>query len=219
VFTGIIEGMGTVLRIKGMGEGKELTVSVGPDFLEGVKLGDSIAVNGACQTVTALGKNDFTFYSSRETLSLTNLALLAPKALVNLEKALTLGKGIDGHLVSGHVDGMGTVVRVSKQQAGYLLCVSLPEGVLDTVVEKGSIAVDGISLTIFSLKGNEVTVSVIPFTYLHTTLKDRKNNDPVNIETDMLGKYVVHFLKRQQDKGGVKKGITLDLLQEKGFFS
>jgi riboflavin synthase len=202
-----------------MGEGKELTVSVGPDFLEGVKLGDSIAVNGACQTVTALGKNDFTFYSSRETLSLTNLALLAPKALVNLEKALTLGKGIDGHLVSGHVDGMGTVVRVSKQQAGYLLCVSLPEGVLDTVVEKGSIAVDGISLTIFSLKGNEVTVSVIPFTYLHTTLKDRKNNDPVNIETDMLGKYVVHFLKRQQDKGGVKKGITLDLLQEKGFFS
>lgn len=219
MFTGIIENLGTVCRIKGLGEGKELTVRVKPDFLKAVKLGDSIAVNGACQTVTELGSDEFTFYSSRETLSLTNLAFMAPGAVVNLEKALTLGKGIDGHLVSGHVDGMGKVSQVQKQQAGYLLSVSLPEELLDTVVEKGSIAVDGISLTIYELSGLIVTVSVIPFTYQHTTLKDRKQNDRVNIETDMLGKYVVNFLKRQQGQAGARKGITLDFLQEKGFLS
>lgn len=186
--------MGTALQIQKTGDGQEMTVACSENFLNGVKIGDSIAVNGACQTVTRLGSKDFSFFSSKQTLELTNLGQIALRQPVNLEKALMMGSRLDGHLVSGHIDGVGQVAKVEKQQAGYLFSFTLPQNLLPLVIEKGSIAVEGISLTIYALEGHQVTVSVIPHTFEHTTLKLRKKGEAVNLETDVLGKYVARIL-------------------------
>ena len=215
MFTGIIEELGKIERVSQKGEGREFLISASETFMKGVKPGDSIAVNGACETVTKLDSKSFLFFSSRQTLSLTNLNLLKNQAKVNLEKALSFGARLDGHLVSGHVDGTGKVIKVERQGEGYLFSFQIPENLLETVVLKGSIAVDGISFTVYDLKENEATVSVIPFSFERTTLKDRKPGDLVNLETDMLGKYVVSFLKRQNQE---KKGLSLEFLKQNGFF-
>lgn len=215
MFTGIIEELGKVSKSQPKGDGKEITVQVSQKFMDGVKLGDSISVNGACQTATAVKKDSFTFFSSRQTLELTNLAFLKDGEEVNLEKALSLNGRLDGHIVSGHVDGMGIVTEVRQQQEGWLFSFSVPDHLLETVVKKGSLAVDGISLTIYDVQENRVTVSVIPLTHEKTILKNKKINGIVNLETDVLGKYVVNFLKKMNSSGPSK--ISLDFLKENGF--
>lgn len=219
MFTGIIEESGTINRVQRKGEGSDFSVSCPVSFMKGVKLGDSIAINGACQTVTEMSETGFVFFSSLQTLEITNLGQLKTGSVVNMEKALQLGQRLDGHLVSGHVDGLGQVSGIVKQQEGYLFSFSVSENVLDSLVLKGSITVDGISLTIYDLQENIVTVSVIPFTFEHTTLKNRKPGDKVNIESDILGKYVVQFLKRRFDKNESPKSdkISLDFLAQNGF--
>ncbi len=215
MFTGIIEEIGEIKDISNSGDGVEITIKATSNFLKNVKLGDSIAINGACQTVTRLSNNNFHFFTSKQTLELTNLSDLRSKKLVNLEKALTLSKGLDGHLVSGHVDGTGIIKNITKQKTGYLISITIPLHVIDTVVKKGSICIDGISLTIYDLKDNVITVSAIPFTYDHTTLKFKKNSDKVNIETDLIGKYIVNYFNKNND--ATKNSISINFLKENGF--
>lgn len=220
MFTGIVECTAEVRKVQNKGEGKEITLGCPKDFLKAVKIGDSIAVNGACQTVTSFNADSFVFFSSLQTLELTNLGALKTGSVVNLEKALLLNQRLDGHIVSGHIDGTGVVNEVKKQQEGYLFSFTVPEHLLETLVKKGSIAVDGISLTLYDLQDKLATISVIPLTYQETTLSHRKKGDLINLESDVLGKYVVNFLKQQNNKSNSEdnqSGLSLSFLSENGF--
>jgi riboflavin synthase len=213
MFTGIIEETAIVKNTRIAGDGRDIEIECTREFLENSKLGDSIAINGACQSITRFSPGRFTFFSSRQTLELTNLGLLKPGDTVNLEKALQLSQRLDGHIVTGHIDGMGKVHSIRKQQQGYLFSFEVPEHLLETLVSKGSIAVDGISLTVYSLENRIATVSVIPITFEHTTLKFRNPGETVNIETDILGKYVVQYLKKMDSPSK----LSLNFLRENGF--
>ena len=217
MFTGIIEELGKLNNTVKKGEGLEFVFETTEDFLKEVKIGDSIAINGACQTVTKMTGSSFRVFTSLQSLEITNLSLLKPNSQVNLEKALRLNSGIDGHLVSGHIDGMGQVESLKRQQEGYLLTVKLSDDLLETVVKKGSIAIDGISLTIYDLVGSLITVSVIPLTFEETTLKFLKKGSKVNIETDLLGKYVISFLKKGLMGENKNSKISLEFLKNNGF--
>ncbi len=220
MFTGIIEELGWVSQIKPQGDGKEFTIQCSSSFLKLVKIGDSIAVNGACQTVTALGNQNFSFFSSKQTLEITNLSNLTLKDRVNLEKALMMGSRLDGHLVSGHIDTVGQVWEIKKQQAGVLLEIKLPSTLLPLVIPKGSIAIDGISLTIYKIKDSIISFSVIPHTFEHTTLKFYNKGSLVNLEADFLGKYVQRALQfKDYEKQNSYSSPNLEkTLKEQGFW-
>ncbi len=190
MFTGIVEDTGVVKSVEKKDRESTLTISVGRMDLSGAALGDSIAVNGACLTVTTLDGGEFTVDASHETLSRTTLGTLAPGARVNLERALRAGDRLGGHIVNGHVDGVGRVVSKTKSGGSYVFRFSLPEELARYVVEKGSVAVDGVSLTVNSSEGNEFTVNIIPFTLAETTFDDLDAGSPVNIECDIIAKYV-----------------------------
>ncbi|HLA26472.1 MAG TPA: riboflavin synthase [Syntrophales bacterium] len=209
MFTGIIQGMGAVRRMTKKGEDAQLLIGA-PLELEDVKIGDSVAVNGACLTVTAKSGHDFTADVSAETLKRTNLRALKAGDRVNLEKALRMSDFLSGHIVLGHVDGMGTIREKSVKSQSIIFGVEV-EGTLGRyVVEKGSITIDGISLTVNSYDKNRFYVNVIPHTAQVTTLGIRKVGDGVNIETDILGKYVEKFLNP-------RKGVDLNFLKDHGF--
>lgn len=216
MFTGIIQAIGKVVDVKRIGEGKEFAVFVS-NFLNSVKLGDSIAVDGVCQTVTKIENNTFSFFTSKQTLEITTLALLKTNDYVNLEKSLRIGDGIDGHLVTGHVEEKGTIREIKKQGEGYLLSVEVGNSSF-YIVNKGSIAVDGISLTVYDFKDSIVTISVIPETYNRTTLRFKKVGDYVNIETDILGKYVFNYLKNSIFKESKTEKLSISFLKEHGFY-
>jgi len=216
LFTGIIQAIGKVVDVKRIGEGKEFAVFVS-NFLNSVKLGDSIAVDGVCQTVTKIENNTFSFFTSKQTLEITTLALLKTNDYVNLEKSLRIGDGIDGHLVTGHVEEKGTIREIKKQGEGYLLSVEVGNSSF-YIVNKGSIAVDGISLTVYDFKDSIVTISVIPETYNRTTLRFKKVGDYVNIETDILGKYVFNYLKNSIFKESKTEKLSISFLKEHGFY-
>jgi len=216
LFTGIIQAIGKVVDVKRIGEGKEFAVFVS-NFLNSVKLGDSIAVDGVCQTVTKIENNTFSFFTSKQTLEITTLTLLKTNDYVNLEKSLRIGDGIDGHLVTGHVEEKGTIREIKKQGEGYLLSVEVGNSSF-YIVNKGSIAVDGISLTVYDFKDSIVTISVIPETYNRTTLRFKKVGDYVNIETDILGKYVFNYLKNSIFKESKTEKLSISFLKEHGFY-
>lgn len=216
MFTGIIQAIGKVVDVKRIGEGKEFAVFVS-NFLNSVKLGDSIAVDGVCQTVTKIENNTFSFFTSKQTLEITTLTLLKTNDYVNLEKSLRIGDGIDGHLVTGHVEEKGTIREIKKQGEGYLLSVEVGNSSF-YIVNKGSIAVDGISLTVYDFKDSIVTISVIPETYNRTTLRFKKVGDYVNIETDILGKYVFNYLKNSIFKESKTEKLSISFLKEHGFY-
>jgi riboflavin synthase len=193
VFTGIIEDLGAVATIKAAPGGAVLTIrSALP--LARVRRGDSIAINGACMTVTGKGRGAFTMDISAESLRRTTLGELKRGDRVNLERCLTLDKLIGGHLVSGHVDGIGRLLSIKREGDSRLYTFEVPAAQARYLVEKGSVAIDGISLTVFGIRGRRFSVALIPHTLKFTTLGGKCPGDPVNVESDMLVKYVERIL-------------------------
>jgi len=219
MFTGIIEGLGTIREIRSEGQGKRMTVDA-DFFLEQTRIGDSICVSGACLTVVMIDGKRFTVDVSPETLTRTTFGNAKIGNRVNLERALRLSDRIDGHLVSGHIDGIGTVLL--KQNIGNAIIVSfkVPEFISHYMIQKGSVAVDGISLTINKCSLDRFDVSIIPHTAKLTTIGFKKAGDLVNIETDMIGKYVERFVgsKRQDEKKkGTGSSLDMEFLAKSGF--
>jgi len=196
MFTGIIQDLGAVTARTEIKEGVTFTVSA-PGFSEKLGPGDSVSVSGVCQTVEEAVGNTFTFTAVGETLRLTTLGELDVDSPVNLERAATLETALGGHLVQGHVDGVATVESFERAGNDYLLAVRVPDEVFPYVVHKGSIAIDGVSLTAIDPKpGNIVTITIIPFTLEHTTMKHYRAGTRVNVEADVIGKYVHAYLSK-----------------------
>jgi len=213
MFTGIIEDKGKVLRIEYRGQEKRLTIKL-PTYLTEVQLGDSININGVCLTVVQKKEQKIELDLSQETLQKTILGELKEGDPVNLERALRLMDRLGGHIVTGHIDGIGVIVEKREEKDFLQLKIRIPESVSRYVVQKGSIAIDGISLTVNEYQGGEIQMTLIPYTIEKTTLMDKKVGDRVNVETDILGKYVEKLL----DQGDKKSGhVDLSFLKEHGF--
>jgi len=193
MFTGIIEGMGTINGVRPSGESRRMAITAEMP-LAGTNIGDSIAVSGACLTVVALSGKRFEVDVSAETLARTTFGTLRSGERVNLERALRLSDRIDGHLVSGHIDGVGTIKDRQTKGNVTLITISVSPALSRYTIEKGSVAVDGISLTINRCAEGLFDVTVIPHTALMTTIRIKKTGAKVNIETDMIGKYVERFV-------------------------
>jgi riboflavin synthase len=189
VFKGIVEGTGKVVRVSPLKNGSRLSIQ-SPFVLSPVKKGDSIAVNGCCLTVVAKSGKTFEADLSHETLMVTNLNQIRPGTLVNLERPLRLSDRIDGHLVQGHVDGVGRIRSIRKAGDSWEIEVEIPRGLRRYLIPKGSVAVDGISMTVNRLTPRSFTLVVIPHTFQTTNIKAKRAGDPVNLEVDMVGKYL-----------------------------
>lgn len=210
MFTGIIEETGTVEAIVRGAKSCRLTIRAEKLF-DDLKLGDSVAVNGVCLTADEIRKPVFTADVMAETVRRTNIGRLVPGSRVNLERAMRLGGRFGGHIVSGHIDGTGTIVSMVREDNAVWVSVTADAKLLRYIVEKGSVALDGISLTVAEVGTDRFSVSVIPHTAAETTLLSRKNGDSLNIECDIIGKYVEKFVSK--DRGG----ITPELLAKYGF--
>ena len=193
MFTGIIEEIGTVNSVVTGASSGSLSISAGT-VLEGTKLGDSIAVNGVCLTVTGISSGRFTADVMPETLRRSNLGALKTGDRVNLERAMSAGGRFGGHIVSGHIDGTGVISGMKREQNAVWVTVKADSPILALIVEKGSIAIDGISLTVAGLNSNSFSVSVIPHTGMQTTLLTKRAGDNVNLENDIIGKYVQRMM-------------------------
>ena len=194
MFTGIIKSLGVIEEAKH--DNGQVTLMVKPiKKLGKIKLGDSIAVNGVCLTVARLKKNMPVFFCQKQTVSVTNIGLLKKGEKVNLERAMKMGDEFGGHIVQGHVDATVTCAGIEKKGEGWRYWVKLPSLRPKGVVLKGSIALDGISLTISDLKKDRLSVDIIPFTYENTNIQGWQKNTIINLETDVLGKYVENYLK------------------------
>jgi riboflavin synthase len=217
VFTGIVEEMGRLKARDGSAQGANLIITAGK-VLEGLKLGDSMAVNGVCLTVTGFDRSTFTAQVMPETLRKTDLSALAPGQPVNLERALALGERLGGHMVSGHADGTGTLAWRRPEGNAVIIFIRAAQTLLRYIIPRGSVAVDGISLTVAMMDQSGFSVSLIPHTAAVSTLGQKQPGDIVNIETDMIGKYVERFLQpyRAGQEGNEGK-ITAALLQENGY--
>ena len=192
MFSGLVEEVGRVEELKLLSGGAKLTVK---STLKDVKIGDSIAVNGVCLTVVDIQNDTLSFDLSQETLSRSNLKLLKKGDPVNLERALRVGDRIGGHFLQGHVDFTSKVLVFSQRGSHWELKIHIPEDYREYVVEKGSIGIDGISLTINYVEQDAVSINIIPHTYERTNLRRRKVGDLVNVELDILGKYVINYVK------------------------
>ncbi|MFZ0890558.1 MAG: riboflavin synthase [Candidatus Binataceae bacterium] len=201
MFTGIIEDLGTVGGVKRSDKGVILTIRTRLP-LGRIKVGDSIAVSGVCLTVTAKSRNTIAMDVSAETLRCSALGRLKPGDPVNLERCLTLAKLLGGHLVAGHVDGVGRIVSIRPEGESSLYTFAAPAEQARYLVEKGSVAVDGVSLTVFGIRGRNFTCALIPHTLKMTTLGLKRPGAAVNIECDMLGKYVEKFLTERSGLNG-----------------
>ncbi len=220
MFTGIIEGLGTIGAIRPAGQGKRLTIEA--DYaLDQTKIGDSIAVNGACLTVVKINGKKFEVDLSPETLAASTFDKARLGDRLNIERAMRLSDRIDGHLVSGHVDGIGVIKQREKLGNAIRVTIAVPEALSRYIIHKGSIAVDGISLTINACEPKSFTVSIILHTAEITTIGLKQNGDPVNIETDMIGKYVERFTRGDSMYAGEKttesSGVTMESLAKSGF--
>ncbi|MFC1966151.1 riboflavin synthase [Chloroflexota bacterium] len=206
MFTGIIEEVGTVTSAKS----GNLVIAANK-VLQGMELGDSIAVNGVCLTMTSFGASSFSAGIMAETLKRSNLGLLSAGDRVNLERPLTLGGRVGGHLVQGHIDDTGRVASVRWEGESAVIRIEAPTEVMRYILEKGFIAIDGISLTVTAMDTSSFQVSIVDYTRRHTTLGNRQVGDSVNLEVDIIAKYVEHL------KEARRPGITVDFLQEHGF--
>ena len=220
MFTGIIESFGTIRRIESRGEGKVLSIGCDLDLSE-VKIGDSIAVNGACLTAVSLEKHLFKVDMAPETVERTTFKDMSVGSRVNIERALKLSDRIDGHLVSGHIDGTGTISSIKKKSNAVIIRVEVGPSLASDMIEKGSVAIEGISLTINECTDNDFTVSIIPHTASITTIGLKQVGDAVNIETDMIGKYVRKYLMGSSSKNDALKtdtsSVSMELLAKNGF--
>lgn len=214
MFTGIIEHVGTIESLAIGGEGGKLTV-LAPGIAPSLAVAKSIAVNGCCLTVVARDNERFTADLSGETLRCTSFRELKSGARVNLEQPLTAGKEFGGHFVQGHVDAVGRVARLVPEGENWLYAVAVPGEIARYVAMKGSLAVDGISLTIAGWRNAIAEMAIIPYTYANTNLKDRKPGDAVNLEADMIAKYIERVLEARG--APAESHITLERLISEGF--
>ncbi|MBQ9365900.1 MAG: riboflavin synthase [Schwartzia sp.] len=213
MFTGIVEEIGKIKKIGG----GEITVSC-ERVTSDIKIGDSVAVNGVCLTVTSFDKKEIRADVMPETLRRSSLKNLRNGDEVNLERALTLSSRLGGHIVSGHIDGTGTIKKIEEDKNARVLTVGASRAILRYIVEKGSVAVDGVSLTVVSVSDKNFTVSLIPHTNEETVLHCKRTGDEVNIENDIIGKYVEKFMMNPStDDDKNNKGITKSFLLENGF--
>jgi riboflavin synthase len=212
MFTGLIEDMGRVAALERRGEAGLLRVETSLPVSE-IAIGDSVAVNGCCLTVTAMSGAVVTFDVSPESLSRTTIGSLRSGSSVNLERALKLGDRLGGHIVTGHIDCMATLSRSSESSGNRVLDFTLPAVSVRYLVEKGSVTIDGISLTVNSVGKDNFTVNIIPHTFSMTTLSKLRVGDWVNIETDIIGKYVERLVQPWNPGGG----LSMKTLAENGF--
>lgn len=216
MFTGLVEETGRLKAREGSRDGAALVIQASK-VLEEIKIGDSIAVNGVCLTVTAFTRESITAAVMPETLRRTALASLSPGDSVNLERALALGGRLGGHLVSGHIDGTGTLTGSRREGNAVVLRFTAPSSLLRYIIPKGSVAVEGVSLTVAAVDEHSFSVSLIPHTAGETTLGHIRDGAVVNLETDMIGKYVEKLLQPYTHGKSTGKGITAALLEESGF--
>lgn len=212
MFTGLVEDVGTIVAVARRGEGRELTIRTALPLAE-VALGDSIAVDGACLTVETMGADRFVAVAGRETLELTTLSRAAPGTRVHLERALRVGDRLGGHIVQGHVDGLGRIVRVEPAQESLVLWVEAPADLARYLVPKGSVTIDGVSLTVNEVDDVRFRVNIVPHTVRVTRLGELPPGTMVNLEVDVLAKYVERLLGLPPPGSG----LTLDQLVRNGF--
>ena len=215
MFTGIIEEVGTLLATRKASKSESLTIEA-PYVLQDAKVGDSIAVNGICLTATSISGNTFTADVMAETMRRTSLGTLHTGSKVNLERAMAANSRFGGHIVTGHIDGTGTICEVKSDEIAVCYSIKAPEKIMHYIVEKGSVAVDGISLTVAKTTQTTFMVSVIPHTAQCTVLAYKKAGDTVNLENDCIGKYIEHFLNWEKEKTTESK-ITREFLFSNGF--
>jgi len=213
MFTGIVEDKGKVMKVDHRGEMKRLTLDVPFDLTE-MQLGDSININGVCLTVVEKKGRAILVDLSPESLQKTTLARVKEADQVNLERALRLSDRLGGHIVTGHIDGIGTITERRIEGNFLHLRVRIPQAITPYVVQKGSIAIDGISLTVNEFREDWIKLTLIPYTLQKTTLMEKKAGEEVNVEADILGKYVEKVLDRGR---GTSKGIDLSFLKQHGF--
>ena len=219
MFTGIIEGLGRIAMVRSSGKGKRLAIDA--DFiLDGTGIGDSIAVSGACLTVVEINRSRFEIDVSPETLERTTFGNAVTGGRVNIERALRLSDRLDGHLVSGHIDGLGTIARKKIDGNAVLISVGVPESLSRYIIKKGSVAVDGVSLTVNNCDEGWFEASIIPHTGKLTTMGFKEKGALVNIETDLIGKYIERFVgsrfNSENDKAS-KSSIDMEFLARTGF--
>ena len=232
MFTGIVEEMGTVRRLNQSPNRCELELSAAK-VLEGTQIGDSIAVNGVCLTVIRMDKDHFTADVMPETLRRSNLGQLKTGSKVNLERAMAADGRFGGHIVSGHIDGTGQIESMRREENAVWVTIACTDKILDLIVEKGSICIDGISLTVAAVTKRNFSVSVIPHTGEETTLLKKKAGDAVNLENDIVGKYIQKFVDIGRNSGADRgkmpddenaagnakgnSGLSMEFLQKYGF--
>ena len=213
MFTGIIENLAVIKKLSLKAGGAELLLDIS-NFYSDIKLGESIAINGVCLTVKDVKGQIVSFDVSGETLKKSTLGKLRNAENVNIERALRVGDRLGGHFVTGHVDGIGTIKEKKQTADQCTMSFSVENKFTDMMIEKGSVAIDGISLTIVDIANGVFTVALIPFTLASTTLGFKKVGDQVNIEIDMMGKWIKKLLANAQEKKG---GVTKEQLMEQGF--
>ena len=215
MFTGIIEEMGKVQKISLAGNSGQIEVQA-HRVLAGTRIGDSIAVNGVCLTVTAIRPDGFTADIMAETYRRSNLGQRKAGDLVNLERAMEAGRRFGGHIMSGHIDGTGVIQSCRREENAVWVTIQTKPEILRLIVEKGSVGIDGISLTVAAVGDTDFQVSVIPHTGEETTLLKKRQGDLVNLENDIVGKYVEKLLRPGKSDEAAESGITMDFLREYG---
>ena len=212
MFTGLIEEIGEVAKIAVIPGGKRITVRCS-EILNDIKTDNSISVNGVCLTVIEFDKNTFTVETVGDTLKKSTMDSITVSTPVNLERALRLSDRLGGHLVQGHVNGVGKIASINQLGDNYEITIETPEFLSKYFIREGSVAVDGISLTIASINDSNIHLSIIPYTWNNTNLKYKNAGDRVNIEVDMIAKYVEKFLNLEENKSG----LTIEKIRNAGF--
>ena len=216
MFTGIIEAVGTVKTVKNTHGGRIICVDLGK-LAQNTEPGWSIAVNGVCLTVSRLSATVAEFDVSAETLAKSAMDAIITSAKVNLERAISPQGRFGGHFVQGHVDGIGTIKNIEPDRSKYVLWIAAPNNLMQFIIEKGSVAVDGVSLTVVEVKADSFSVSIIPTTLRETNLGRKKTGDKVNLEADLISKWIVKKLDQILPPSPAQPNLTLEKLREKGF--
>lgn len=219
MFTGLVEEIGKICKIRKGINSYQISIEA-KHILSDIKLGDSVATNGACLTVVEKTKSNFTVDIMAETVKSTSFDKMKLGDTVNLERAMRLSDRLGGHLVSGHIDGIGRISKIKKEDIANIISIEAPQELLNQMLNKGSIAIDGISLTISHVNSKEFQVSIIPHTSKETTLLKKSIGDLVNLETDMIGKYVLRFLspdKKENLNQAKTSKVSMDFLAENGY--
>jgi riboflavin synthase len=216
VFTGIVEEIGKVKSVSGGTKALRLEIEA-KKVLKNLRVSESININGACQTVIEVNKSSFAVEAVEETLRKTNLGQLRSGDWVNLERSLGLSDRLSGHIVTGHIDCVGKIISIERKQKSLIFKVSIPLQFSSYIVEKGSISLEGVSLTMVNVFPDAISGSIIPFTYENTNFKYKKENDLVNVEFDIIGKYIKKMIDSRTSQGNEEEKITEDFLREKGW--